>query len=72
MTPFVIVGDEAWTEREFEAHERAKRTNRRWMRLHRGQDPRDVVAGLHALRCSGPTRNTGCLCTKIPLYGEPE
>lgn len=54
-----------WRERN---RERVRVYNREWMRrFRRGDDPR-AVASLHDLRCSGPTRKTGCRCKKIPLY----
>lgn len=27
-----------------------------------------AVASLHDLRCTGPTRSTGCRCRKVTLY----
>lgn len=50
-----------------------RRYKREWMRAKRGSVRRNrpVVASLHELRCTGPTRATGCSCQRIPLYGEP-
>jgi len=44
--------------------------NREWQRRRRAST---AIGALHELRCSGPTRATGCRCTgKIPVYASSE
>ena len=58
----LILRDEALLPAEAQRRDRFNQ----WKR-----DRYRAVAGLHSLKCTGPTRATGCSCVKIPLYGEP-
>ena len=55
--------------------ERARQLNREHMRRKRGSVPRIpraprplLVGSLHSLACTGPTKATGCRCSKIRCY----
>lgn len=78
VTPqgWVVIGDEAYLPDEKLPRERRPYRrltdeeratyNRDWMRRYRAR--KAPVASLHALKCTGPTRKTGCRCRKIRLY----
>jgi hypothetical protein len=42
--------------------------NREW-KAHR--QTRRLVGSLHSLACQGPTKDTGCRCSKIRCYSKP-
>lgn len=44
--------------------------NRAWMANYRASQSR-LVGSLHDLACTGPTRDTGCVCNKIRCYSKP-
>lgn len=77
MTYFVIVGDEAWTADDWQRRVDKTQAGRSLYQARKAGAtlqpgrPRRALASLHALRCEGPTRATGCSCRKIPFYGEP-
>lgn len=50
--------------------ERQRAYNREWMRRKRAAGRPVVVArySLHDLRCTGPTKSTGCRCHKVTVY----
>ena len=54
-----------WT-RAYRARLRASRP----LRVLKGAPPR-LVGSLHSLACTGPTRATGCRCSKIRCYDKP-
>jgi len=56
-------------QRDRRAYFRTYLRERRFRRRHPGVEPVALrqVASLHDLRCTGPTRNTGCRCDKIVL-----
>ena len=58
--------------------DRAREINREHMRRKRGSVPRiprapqpRLVGSLHSLACTGPTKATGCRCSKIRCYDRP-
>ena len=58
--------------------ERARQISREHMRRKRGSMPRiprapqpRLVGSLHSLACAGPTKATGCRCSKIRCYDRP-
>jgi hypothetical protein len=53
-----------WRERN---PERAREINLEHMRRKR----KSVVGSLHSLACTGPTKATGCRCSKIRCYNVP-
>lgn len=82
VTPegWVVLGDEAYLPdeklprstrpyRRLTDEERAT-YHRDWMRAYRARQRYGnvPVASLHDLKCTGPTRLTGCRCSKIPMY----
>ena len=75
--PYVVVGEEAYTMEEWAALEQRRKVaelrayKREWMRAKRLHSRAPVLlASLHDLGCSGPTRDTGCTCRKIKLYAK--
>ena len=82
ITPegWVVIGEEAYLpgdklpapKRRYRwlTDEQREHYHRDWMRAYRERQrvhPQSFAA-LHDLRCTGPTRRTGCQCKKIPLY----
>lgn len=84
VTPegWIVYGDQAYTAEEWTRRgprrpyrrltdEERATYHRDWMRAYRArlreQSPL-VVGSLHDLRCTGPTRATGCVCQKILMY----
>ena len=69
-------------DREYYARnrERVNAYKREWMaryrarhrkpRLLKGPPPR-LVGSLHSLACQGPTKDTGCRCSKVRCYSKP-
>jgi hypothetical protein len=66
--------------REYRARnrDRINARNREWMaryrksplRVVKGPPPR-LVGSLHSLACAGPTKDTGCRCSKVRCYSKP-
>ena len=44
--------------------------NRDWMARQRVSEQR-LVGSLHSLACTGPTKDTGCRCSKVRCYSKP-
>ncbi len=78
---WIVYGDEAFkpnewrrkTSRPYQHRTDEERRNykRDWMRSWRAAQ-KVSVASLHSLRCTGPTRATGCVCRKVMLYQRVE
>ena len=61
----------AWRARN---PERAREVTREYNRLRRYGDYKrlQVTGSLHSLKCTGPTRDTGCRCKKTLIVREVE
>ena len=80
VASLTVVGDEAFVPGEkaprpyhrLTDEERAT-YNRDWMRRFRAKHrPARPIASLHSLKCTGPTRSTGCKCHKVVIYERVE
>ena len=61
-----------WMRRRREDPEYREREKRQRQEREQGQRRHPhVVGSLHDLRCTGPTRHTGCRCRKIECYDRP-
>ena len=61
------------TERRYRvAHPERRVLHREYMRRWRAGHPKPrLMASLHDLACSGPTKATGCVCHKVRIHGVP-
>ena len=57
-------------KREWQREYRARLRAVRPLRVVKGAPPQ-LVGSLHSLACTGPTKATGCRCSKIRCYDKP-